>query len=118
MRKLHMRKHGRGISGRVPKRISRFGTLLALTSLFIAYLALPAAAIHLDNFFELGPNPAHTTDEGGATNILGDGVFSNGPDWADLFTSTGGFKDLINATGATTPNSVSDYIDFGGSAAG
>ncbi len=46
-----------------------------------------ARAVHNDNLFELGPGLS--SDEGGLTNILGDGVVSNGPDWSDLFTSSG-----------------------------
>ncbi len=43
-------------------------------------VAVPGApAVHLNNLFELGPGIP--SDEGGLTDILGDGVASDGPDW-------------------------------------
>ncbi len=41
--------------------------------------AQPAGAVHLNNQFELGPGIP--SDEGGLTDILGDGVAADGPDW-------------------------------------
>ena len=58
----------------------------------------PAGAVHDDNLFELGPTPAPPT------NILGDGVAANGPDWADIFNAD------------TTVNQVA-FEAFGGVAA-
>ena len=43
----------------------------------------PAGAVHDDNLFELGPTPTPPT------NIVGDGVADNGPDWADIFNADG-----------------------------
>lgn len=65
---------------------------------------------NLSNDFELGDPP---TD----ADILGDGVFGTGPDWGDLFTAAGGFKDVIDENGAAAVNGVDDYIDYGGIAA-
>ena len=49
--------------------------------------AISALAVHDDNLFELGPGVA--SDENGTTNILGDGIPANGPDWADIFDAQG-----------------------------
>ncbi len=54
---------------------------------FLAAQPRTARAVHNDNLFELGPGVS--TDEGGLTNILGDGIVANGPDWADLFDASG-----------------------------
>ena len=43
----------------------------------------PAGAVHDENLFELGPTPTPPT------NIVGDGVADNGPDWADIFNADG-----------------------------
>jgi hypothetical protein len=66
---------------------------LILPMLGIAAVALvlagSAQAVHT-GFFELGPTP--TAPEANITNILGNST-DTGPDWADLFTATGDFKD-------------------------
>jgi len=49
--------------------------------------------------FELGPGAS--TDEGGLTNILGDGLGTTGPDWADIFNATGGVVNLFGGNAAT-----------------
>ena len=62
--------HRRGGSAR-----SAAGTVLVASG--------PAGAVHDDNLFELGPTPAPPT------NIVGDGVAANGPDWTDIFNASG-----------------------------
>jgi hypothetical protein len=70
---------------------------LALTIALTAGVAT-VLAVHNDNLFELGPGIA--TDEGGLTNILGDGVAGNGPDWADIFDQNGKVVNLFGGNGA------------------
>ena len=64
---------------------------------------------------ERGAPPFTTTT---ATNLEGDGLFANGPDWKDLFTTTGALKDEVGAGGSVGSNGIADYLDYGGSAAG
>jgi hypothetical protein len=75
---------------------------LILPILLIAAAALVLAggaqAVHT-GFFELGPTP--TAPEANITNILGNST-DTGPDWADLFTASGGFKD-------SNSNSIPDF---------
>ena len=60
---------------------------VAIVGAFVAGTVLvaggPAGAVHDENLFELGPTPTPPT------NIVGDGVADNGPDWADIFNADG-----------------------------
>jgi len=64
----------------------------------------PALAVHDDDLFELGPglgNDGTTTGpEHDITNILGDTVLTNGPDWADIFNASGGVISLFGGNAA------------------
>ncbi len=64
---------------------------VALLSLW-APIAFKAAAVHSNNLFELGGVQA--------ADILGDGNAANGPDWADIFNSTGGIVNLYGGVAA------------------
>ncbi len=85
------RSEGEPVSGRrTASRKSKAAVLLlALVMVGSALLVVAPAtgAVHLNDQFELGPGLI--TDEGGLTNILGDGLASDGPDWADLFGADG-----------------------------
>jgi len=73
-----------------------------------AFLALApgARAVHNDNLFELGPGAG--SDEGGLTNILGDGNSLNGPDWANY---SGGGDGIFNGNGDVVfPGAVAAFI--------
>src|SRR5438309_11629429 len=50
------------------------------------------SAVHSINLFELGPGLS--SDEGGLTNILGDGNTANGPDCADICDANGNVVNL------------------------
>src|SRR2546425_11812222 len=76
--------------------------LLALAVFFA--VAATVFAVHNDNLFELGEPPYNA----GSANIAGDGNPATGPDWGDLFTSTGSLKDVIAVAGRP------DYKDYGG----
>src|SRR5262245_18358397 len=67
-------------------------------------LVLPLAvllAVHNDGFFELG----NVAGASGSADILGSGA-QPGPDWEDLFTSTGALKDSDHDG---TPDAVEVY---------
>ena len=78
----------------------------------------PAGAVHDDNLFELGPTPAPPT------NIVGDGVAANGPDWTDIFNASGGvIPGAVEAFGgvaasfeadANSAKGAADPTTFGG----
>src|SRR5262245_14730592 len=88
----------RAIHRRVRSRrlcVAAVGPLVAGTLLVAGG---PVGAVHDDSLFELGPTPAPPT------NIVGDGVVANGPDWADIF----------NASGQVVPGALAQ---FGGAAA-
>src|SRR6266571_4320627 len=77
------------------RHLARRATYAALLIgvMALAAVSIPTTyAVHDDKIFELGPGV--NTDEGGKTNILGDGNALNGPDWADIFGSTGNVVDL------------------------
>jgi hypothetical protein len=74
------------------------GVALALAIALTAGVAT-VFAVHNDNLFELGPGIAG--DEGGLTNILGDGLPGNGPDWADIFDQNGTVVSLFGGNGAS-----------------
>jgi len=79
--------------------------LLALAgAIFFLAVAATVFAVHDDNLFELGEPPYNA----GSANIAGDGNPATGPDWGDLFTSTGSLKDVIAVAGRP------DYKDYGG----
>src|SRR5262249_42508504 len=87
------------------KKKTTIGVALTVAFALAAGVAT-VLAVHDDNLFELGPglgNDGTTTGpEAGVTNILGDTVSTNGPDWADIFP---------NNTGTFVPGS------FGGNGA-
>jgi hypothetical protein len=94
------------------KRRRRFllGTIASAAVLAVALIS-SALAVHDDNLFELGPGVV--SDEGGVTNILGDGIAANGPDWADLFDANG---DPVGPAGVAKafiedPNSLKGAAD-------
>lgn len=106
-------------ASRGSKAVVLFLALVMLGSALLA--AAPVAnAVHLNNQFELGPGLS--SDEGGLTNILGDGLSSDGPDWADIFGSNGQvvyagaiaqfLKDDLSQSGAVD---TTTYSGAGGS---
>jgi len=101
--------------GRRPARRGRRARLLigaAAGCLLLATLGAPAGAVHDDNLFELGPGVA--SDEGGLTNILGDGILANGPDWADIFDAGGNTVGLFGGVAASfimDDNSLKGAVD-------
>lgn len=70
--------------------------VLLIVALFGVTVAAWATVAN-NNVFELGPGAA--TDEGGLTNILGDGNAANGPDWTDLFDAAGTFSGAFDGIG-------------------
>ena len=79
-----------------------FKKKLAAASICILAISIVLLAnIHDSGTLELGPGNA--TDEGGVTNILGNGA-DPGPDWADFFNASGG---VVNGFGGT-PAFVAD----------
>jgi len=77
----------------------------------LMFEAMPAFAVDPSDqtTFELGPGVG--TDEGGLTNILGDGLGATGPDWADIFDASGG---VVNLFGGTAASFVKDDVSSGG----
>src|SRR3989442_2838905 len=93
--------------------------MLLIGVMALAALSVPSTrAVHDDNLFELGAGKA--TDEGGTTNILGDGDASNGPDWANIFDGSGhylgGFGGLAGTfiKDDTSQSGSSDRTTFSG----
>src|SRR5207247_582232 len=93
--------------------------MLVIGVMALAALSVPSTrAVHDDTLFELGPGKS--SDEGGKTNILGDGDASNGPDWADIFngagTYLGGFGGLAGTfiKDDTSQSGSSDRTTFSG----
>ncbi|HYS72412.1 MAG TPA: prealbumin-like fold domain-containing protein [Thermoplasmata archaeon] len=93
--------------------------MLLIGVMALAALSVPSTrAVHDDNLFELGPGKS--TDEGGKTNILGDGDASNGPDWANIFDGSGnylgGFGGLAGTfiKDDTSQSGSSDRTTFSG----
>jgi hypothetical protein len=86
----------------------RLRIVLALSGAMILGLGLATFLADVTSFvpFELGPGVG--TDEGGLTNILGDGNTGNGPDWADIFNGNG---DKINPS--DTAAFIKDDISAG-----
>jgi hypothetical protein len=75
--------------------------------------AATALAVNDDNLFELGPGVPG--DEGGLTNILGDGNVANGPDWADLFDANGALiVGALGTYGGEAAQFIHDDISVGG----
>jgi hypothetical protein len=106
MRTLFNRK----LPKKATTRASKAKRLLTWGVPGLALIVGSAYALHDDSVFELGPGLANPggNAEAGVTNILGDGVSANGPDWADLFT--------VNADGTVSVNQ-SAVAAFGGNAA-
>jgi hypothetical protein len=105
-----MRQHILRLRGSKRRRRFLLGTMASAAVLAVALISA-ALAVHDDNLFELGPGVQ--TDEGGVTNILGDGNPANGPDWADLFDANG---DPVGSAGVAKafikdPNSLKGAAD-------
>jgi len=78
------------LSQTVKQPLTAYWKAISILSVLLFALWVPigfrASAVHDDNLFELGPGVVG--DEGGLTNILGDGNAANGPDWTNLFDAT------------------------------
>ena len=81
----------------------RSRVLLVAVAVTLLFAAATIFAVHDDGLFELGTPPYGA----GSGDIAGSATQS-GPDWGDLFTSTGAFKDVIGVAGRP------DYKDYGG----
>src|SRR5712691_4813133 len=100
------RRNERRVMNSKRKKIAT-GIALALGIGLIAGVAT-VSAVHSINLFELGPGLS--TDEGGLTNILGDGNTANGPDWADIFDANG---NVVNLFGGNAAAFVKDDVSAG-----
>src|SRR6266508_5752379 len=89
------------------RRRRRFLWLPVLCTAAIAlFFTAGAQAVHV-GFFELGGVQA--------ADILGDGVDSNGPDWADLFDASGNLKaGALAKYGGHTAAFIADASSAGG----
>src|SRR6266567_4822082 len=113
------------ISKSNPRAKRRWLLLTVIVGTLSLVGAAVTVAVHNDNLFELGPSGSSPFTATTATNILGDGITANGPDWADLFDSSGnlksgalttyggsaaGFiKDATSAAGASDPSTFSGF---------
>src|SRR5437763_1692020 len=86
----------------LPSDFGRTSPLVAV-AVALVFAAATIFAVHNDGLFELGTPPYGA----GSGDIAGSAAQS-GPDWGDLFTSTGAFKDVIGVAGRP------DYKDYGG----
>jgi len=109
-----------------PRSRRRHWTFLSCLVLALTFGALyisGAQAVHDEGLFELGPTSADcnrsplgsgctaTT----ATNIVGDTVATNGPDWADLFDSSGNrVSGALASFGGIADDFIADPSSAGG----
>ena len=82
---------------------ARVLVVLGLAALLTAVIIL-ADPVDNFSFFKLGDG----LDTPGSATIAATGSLANGPNWGDLFTSTGALKDVQPVLGRP------DYRDFGG----